>query len=158
MSGKPQTEVPGAHEFELYDRFEDPYELRNLANDPAYKPLLRDLLARLRELEDEFLSPVEVPHYGDASLIETFRPDPIGRPETPLSENEPSESPTAGVPGAYVQLPFGDPHLERNVYEVGGAERLPLTAAESRAQAEARARFRATMLCELGPAPAGGAG
>ena len=150
MSGKPQKELPDDQEYELYDLAEDPYELRNLAADPAYKPLLDDMLARLRELEKERLGPVEVPHYGDASLIEPLRPDPLGRPETPLADAEPGPSPVEGVPGAYVQLPFGDPHLERRVYEAGGSERLPQTADDSRALAEARARLRAAMLCELG--------
>jgi arylsulfatase len=155
MSGKPQHELPDEQDYELYDLSEDPFELRNLAADPAYKPLLRDLLARLRELEEERFAPVEVPHYGDASLVEALRPDPIGRPEGPLSGREALPSPVAGLPGAYVQLPVGDPHLERRVYEQGGDERLPLTADASRAQAEARARVRAAMLCELDAAPAG---
>ena len=153
MDGKPQTEVAEGQEYELYDLAEDPYELRNLAGDPAYKPLLRDLRAQLAELERDRLAPVEVPDYGTASLLEPLRPDPIGRPKTPLSEGEPQRSPIEGLPGAYVQLPFGDPHLERRVYEEGGTERLPLTADASRANAEARARHRAAMLCELGPAP-----
>ena len=67
------------------------------------------------------------------------------------SRQQSAPSPVAGLPGAYVQLPFGDPHLERRVYEAGGGERLPQTADESRAMAEARARQRAAMLCELGP-------
>jgi hypothetical protein len=156
MDGKPQTEITDDQEYELYDLREDPYELRNLANDPAYKPLLNDLLVRLRELEDEHLSPVEVPHYGDASLIAALYPDPLGRPQTPLSEAQSGSSPTAGVPGAYVQLPVGDPHVIDSVYD-GNQEqgRPPVTADGSRAGAEARARFRASMLCELGPAPAG---
>ena len=81
MAGKPQKEVTDDQEYELYDLSEDPYELRNLAHDPAYKPLLDDMLARLRELEHERLGPVEVPHYGGASLLEPLRPDPLGRPD-----------------------------------------------------------------------------
>ena len=150
MSGKPQKERLNDQEYELYDLREDPYELRNLARDPAYKPLLDDLLARLAELEKVSLGPVEVPHYGNASLIELLRPDPIGRPEGPLNNLNGGLS-TAGVPGAYVQLPFGDPHLERAIYETGGIQRLPQTADQSRSNAEARALQRASMLCELGP-------
>ena len=155
MSGKPQVELPDDQDYELYDLSEDPYELRNLAGDPAYKPLLDDLLARLHELEGERFARVEVPHYGNASLVEALRPDPIGRPETPLAEGDSPRSPVAGLPGAYVQLPIGDPHLEQRVYENSGGEKLPRTADESRAAAEARARFRAAMLCELGPAARG---
>lgn len=151
MSGKPQTEIPGDQDYELYDLAEDPYELRNLAIDKAYRPLLDDLLALLAEMEKERLGPVEVPHYGNASLFEGLREDPIGRPETALAEREAMMSPVEGLPGAYVQLPIGDPHLERRVYEKGGGERVPLTADSSRAMAEARARARAAMLCELGP-------
>jgi hypothetical protein len=150
MDGKPQRERLNDQEYELYDLSEDPYELRNLATDPAYKPLLDDLLARLHDLERDRLGPVEVPPYGKASLIEALRPDPIGRPQTPLSKSA-GALPTAGVPGAYVQLPFGDPHLERAIYETGGTQRLPQTADASRAMAEARALQRASMLCELGP-------
>jgi arylsulfatase A-like enzyme len=151
MAGKPQKEKTADQDYELYDLSEDPYELRNLAADPAYKPLLDDMLARLRELEDERLSPVTVPHYGSASLIEPLRPDPIGRPDS----GTPSQSsPVEGIPGAYVQLPFGDPHLLERVYDGVGGDRLPQTADASRAAAEARALQRASFLCELGPAPA----
>ncbi|HYF25038.1 MAG TPA: sulfatase-like hydrolase/transferase [Baekduia sp.] len=151
MSGNPQREHLDDQEFELYDLREDPYELRNLARDPAYRPLLDDLLARLGELEQERFAAVEVPEIGDPSLIEPIRPHPIGRPQTPLANSESGPSPVAGAPGAYVQLPFGDPHFERRVYEKGGGERVPQTADASRAMAEARARHRAVMLCELGP-------
>jgi hypothetical protein len=151
MDGKPQKELTADQEYELYDLAEDPYELRNLARDPAYKPLLDDLLARLRELEDERLGTVEVPAYGAPSLIEPLRPDPLGRPQTPASKNPPTPSPVEGVPGAYVQLPLNDPHLERRVYE-SDRSRAPRTADASRALAEARASVRASMLCELTPA------
>lgn len=157
MTGKPQTERPDEQEYELYDLSEDPYELRNLANDPAHRSLRDDLLARLHDLEKERFGPVQVPLSGQPSTIEALRPDPYGRPETPLAERPSSPSPVEGLPGAYVQLPIGDPHLERRVYEAGGEERLPQTADESRAMAEARARHRAAMLCELGPAPKTGA-
>jgi hypothetical protein len=151
MDGKPQKEIPG-EDYELYDLYEDPYELRNLAKDPAYKPLLDDMLARLHELERERFARVEIPDYGPASLTEPLRPDPLGRPRTPLSDQQPGPSPVEGVPGAYVQLPIGDPHLERSVYESNGSDgRVPQTADSSRAMAEARAAQRAVMLCELGP-------
>jgi arylsulfatase len=153
MDGKPQKELKDDQEYELYDLLEDPYELRNLARDPAYKPLLNDMLARLRELEDVRFAKVEVPAYGDASLTEPLRPDPLGRPQTPMSGNEPGPSPVEGVPGAYVQLPINDPHIEGRVYEGGDNGNAPQTGDDSRAGAEERARFRAAMLCELGPAP-----
>ncbi len=80
MKGKPQAELKDDQEYELYDLLEDPYELRNLARDQAYKPLLDDMLVRLRELEDEHFSPVEVPAYGGPSLVEVIRPRPARAP------------------------------------------------------------------------------
>jgi arylsulfatase A-like enzyme len=150
MSGKPQRELTDDQEYELYDLAEDPYELRNLAADPAYRPLLEDMLVRLRELETDRLGPVEVPYYGSASVIEPLRPDPLGRPETAAANAASQPSPVEGVPGAYVQLPLSDPHLERRVYEDAGG-RDPKTRDRTRELAEARARTRAAMLCELTP-------
>jgi arylsulfatase len=155
MDGNPLVELADEQDYELYDLAEDPYELRNLAADRAYKPLLKDMLAVLAELERKRLGPVKVPKYGDPSLLEPIAEDPLGRPVTVLSQLQ-AGSPVAGAPGAYVQLPIGDPHLEQRVYEDSGGERLPLTADESRGMAEARARARAAMLCELGPPPRGG--
>ncbi|WP_309233531.1 sulfatase-like hydrolase/transferase [Conexibacter sp. W3-3-2] len=151
MTGKPQTERTEDQEYELYDLREDPLELRNLARDPAYTPLLDELLTVLNDLERERLGPVEVPLSGPPSLIEPIRPDPIGRPSIGDQTKENPPSPVEGVPGAYVQLPFGDPHLLARVYDGVGGDRLPQTADESRALAEARALHRARMLCELGP-------
>ncbi|MDX6639279.1 MAG: hypothetical protein QOF12_290, partial [Solirubrobacteraceae bacterium] len=54
------------------------------------------------------------------------------------------------APGAYVQLPIGDPQLTRRVYE-GDSGRAPKTQDRSRELAEARAATRAAMLCELVP-------
>ena len=39
-------------EEELYDRDADPYQLTNLADDPAYAPTKAYLAAKLDELED----------------------------------------------------------------------------------------------------------
>ncbi|MEA2166891.1 MAG: hypothetical protein QOF76_191 [Solirubrobacteraceae bacterium] len=153
MDGKPQKEITDEQEYELYDLLEDPYELRNLARDAAYKPLLGDMIVRLRELEDEHFSPVEVPAYGNPSLIEIIRPDPLGRPQTVLTPLESGTTGAAGGPGNYTQLPIEDPHVTDRVFEGADTGRPPATADDSRANAEARARFRASMLCELGPMP-----
>jgi arylsulfatase len=150
MDGKPQKELTDDQDYELYDLAEDPYELRNLARDPAYKPLLEDMLTRLRELETERLGPVHVPNYGGAAITEPLRPDPLGRPQTPAEQAQSAPSPVEGVPGAYTQLPLSDPHLERRVYE-GDQGRAPKTQDQSRQQAEDAARVRAAMLCELTP-------
>jgi arylsulfatase len=155
-NGKRMTEHTDEQEYELYDLAEDPYELRNLARDPAYKPLLDDMVARLRELEKDRLGPVEIPDFGSASLLEPFRRDPLGRPITPLAQSPGAPSLVAGAPGAYIQLPFKDPHLERRIYETGAPgdkKRKPVTLDSSREMAEARARQRASFLCELGPDP-----
>ena len=39
-------------EVELYDTYTDPYELNNLARDPAYAPLIANLSQQLRQLAD----------------------------------------------------------------------------------------------------------
>jgi arylsulfatase A-like enzyme len=44
------VETPGSAEVELYDLVGDPYELRNVAAQPAYASVVADLAARLREL------------------------------------------------------------------------------------------------------------
>jgi hypothetical protein len=93
---------------------------------------------------------VHVPAYGGAALDEPLRPDPLGRPVTPAENAQSQPSPVEGIPGAYVQLPVSDPHLERRVYE-GDNGRAPRTADTSRRLAEARAATRAAMLCELTP-------
>jgi len=157
MDGKPQRELPHEQDYEVYDLAEDPYELRNLARDPGYRSLFKDLLARLHELEAERLGPVHVPAYGGPSLIEPLRPDPLGRPQTPAENLPSSPSPVEGVPGAYVQLPIDDPQLTRRVYE-GDSGRAPKAQDRSRRLAEARAATRAAMLCELTPAAPGQSG
>ncbi|MDE0102635.1 MAG: sulfatase [Bryobacterales bacterium] len=51
-------------EFELYDLRDDPYEFRNLADDPNYQPVLRELRQVLdtwrQETSDPFLEPENV--------------------------------------------------------------------------------------------------
>ena len=51
-------------EFELYDLRDDPYEFRNLADDPEYQPVLGELRQVLddwrRETSDPFLEPENV--------------------------------------------------------------------------------------------------
>ncbi len=45
-------------EFELYDLKNDPLELRNLAHDPGYAPLRKDLADRLQEAEQKEMAPI----------------------------------------------------------------------------------------------------
>ena len=139
-----EASITDDQEYELYDLAEDPYELRNLARDPAYKPLLDDMLARLRELENERLGPVEVPALRRRVADRAAAPRP-DRPARDAARRAASRRRrrSRACPAPTSSCPFGDPHLERRVYESGGGERLPQTADESRAMAEARARQRA---------------
>ena len=80
----------------------------------------------LAELERKRLGPVEVPALRRpprcSSRSATTRSAGRRRPSPQLERRR---SPVAGLPGAYVQLPIGDPHLEQRVYEDSGGERLP---------------------------------
>ena len=115
-------------------------------------PMMRHGIRQMLELEDDFEIVGEASHGEEAlTLIEPLRPDPLGRPQTPASQQAGQPSPVEGVPGAYVQLPLSDPHVDRRVYE-SDRTRAPQTQDQSRELAEARARVRASMLCELTPA------
>ncbi len=54
-------------EFELYDLTQDPYELNNIANDPAHKAKRDELFKAMRdfqnEINDPFLDPKNVDYY-----------------------------------------------------------------------------------------------
>jgi hypothetical protein len=59
-----------------------------------------------------------------------------------------------GGPGFYVQIPVEDPGLGDLIYEASGGttqSRAGKVREAARARAEARARLRATMLCDLEP-------
>lgn len=50
---------PGAREeFELYDLLDDPLEMRNLAGDPGYRNIEKEMAGRLRECEQEEMAPI----------------------------------------------------------------------------------------------------
>jgi len=149
-------------DFELYDLREDPYELRNLANDPAYKSLLRDMHAWQLELEKERYAKVDLPDIGGNSLIWQIAKDsPLGQqPDIPVLDKIPAPTPQValGNGGFYVQLPIDDPGLGPLIYEVASGGGSPAKIAKikelSRNQAEAQARVNATMLCDLMPGTA----
>jgi arylsulfatase len=131
-------EFTTSQELELYDTWEDPYELRNLANDPGYQGLTRDMLAWLYEREKAKFSPVDLPHYGEPGLI-TALPEP---PTTGASNN-PTPNPWVGTrPGSYLTVPARQPSPLRFLYEGEPASGL---AGSPRPNAADLARY----FCEL---------
>ena len=109
-----RSELTDDQEYELYDLLRGP--ARAAQPRRATRPTSRCSTTCSRGCASSRTSgssPVEVPGLRQASLHRAAAPDPIGRPETPLAELDTGGSPVAGLPGAYVQLPIGDPHLER---------------------------------------------
>ncbi|MEA2348812.1 MAG: hypothetical protein QOG62_2599 [Thermoleophilaceae bacterium] len=130
-------EVPGSQELEMYDTWNDPYEIHNLANDKGYQALVKDLLAWLYEREKAKYSPVHVPAYGAKPIITHI-------PELPSAEitNRGLPSPWINFkPGSYLVVPFQQPTPTRFLYE--GA--LPHGITGSKATPADVARF----FCEL---------
>ena len=122
--------------------------------DPAYKPLLDDMLARLRELEDERLAPVEVPAYGGAVADRAAAPRPA-RPARDAARRA-ARRPVAGrghagrLRAAAVRRPAPRAPRLRERRRRARCPRPPTP----RARWPRRGRGqRAAMLCELGPAP-----
>jgi arylsulfatase len=109
------TELVEGQEYELYDTWNDPYEIRNLANDPGYQSLAKDLLAWLYEREQLKFGAVEVPAYGP-------RPPITALPEPPSTETTNSGVPNPWVgaqPGAYLIVPAKQPNPTSFLYEGG---------------------------------------
>ena len=147
----PVVEHTDEQDLEVYDLREDPYELRNLARDPAYASLVGDLHAWLTELERHGFAKLDIPAYG-LGIPANLQKDPLGRPNIPGADKLNNEPTRMGTPGAYVQLPLRDPGVVKLVYEEGDGKVKNLRGREaSRAMQEARARVRATMLCEMSP-------
>ena len=57
MGQRPTNVFLHRPEYELYDLDKDPHELKNVANDPSYAPVLSDLRARLRKMMEETKDP-----------------------------------------------------------------------------------------------------
>jgi arylsulfatase len=134
-------ELPG-QEFELYDTWEDPYEIRNLANDPGYEKLRDEMLAWLLEREKIKYRPVELPAFGPKAPITKL-------PEIPTVAITKGGLPSPFVipkPGSYLVVPIKQPNPMRFLYEgglpqsIGGSSTDPKRAADI-------ARF----FCELAP-------
>jgi arylsulfatase A-like enzyme len=100
-------------EYELYDTWEDPHEIRNLANDPGYAGLKSELLAFLYEREQSRYGPVNLPAYGPRPLL-THIPEP---PSLGIAKGLPSPWPDLNQPGAYLTVPFKQPTPLRFLYE-----------------------------------------
>jgi arylsulfatase len=108
------VEFTAEQEYELYDTWDDPYEIRNLANDPGYQALREDLHAYLTERERAKYGPVEVPAYGEQPLL-TRIPEP---PSLELANNDlPNPWPEVIGPGAYLVVPLQQPTPARFLYE-----------------------------------------
>jgi arylsulfatase A-like enzyme len=133
-------EVPGSEEHELYDTWNDPYEIRNLANDPGYQSLKADMLAWLLEREKVQYAPVGLPEYGPNGPI-THIPEPPS--VNLLTGGIPNPWPNISKPGAYLVVPAQQPTPTRFLYE--GA--LPQGIGGGKPTGADLARF----FCQLAP-------
>jgi arylsulfatase A-like enzyme len=112
FAGRELTEL---EEHELYDVWNDPFEIRNLANDPGYQGLASDMLAWLREREADRFGPVRVPAYGPAGLI-TQLPEP---PTLGINDGGTPNPWVINRPGSYLTVPAAQPTPTRFLYEGG---------------------------------------
>ncbi len=134
-------ELLETQEYEMYDTWEDPYEIRNLANDPGYQTLAGDLHAFLREREQAKYRPVVVPAYGPRAPVTAL-------PEAPSTNTTSNGLPNPWVgaqPGSYLVVPFAQPTPARFLYE-GGLPTSRGGPAGTPGGADAARYF-----CELGP-------
>ncbi|MDX6666019.1 MAG: hypothetical protein QOG68_2225 [Solirubrobacteraceae bacterium] len=138
------TELADSQEFEMYDTWNDPYEIRNLANDPGYAVLASEMLDWLYERERAKFTPVVLPAYGERPIVTHF-PEP---PSTQASANG-IPNPWVGVkPGNYTVVPAEQPNPGRFLYEGG----LPTSIGGGSSNA-ATATDLARFYCELMPRP-----
>lgn len=134
-------EVAASQELELYDTWEDPHEIRNLANDPGYAGLVADLLAWLHEREAALWGPVTVPAFGPSAPVDRL-PD-IDSVEV-TDANTPNPWLVSPRPGSYLVVPAPQPTPARFLYEGGLPTGLGGPSAAQRAVDHAR------FFCELG--------
>ncbi|MTD44270.1 sulfatase-like hydrolase/transferase [Conexibacter sp. W3-3-2] len=107
-------EFVASQEYELYDTWEDPYEIRNLANDRGYAALRDDLLARLGELEKAKWGPVGLPAFGPGQPIDAL---PVVPNAGITQGGVPSPWPDTGRPGSYLIVPGRQPTPTSWLYE-----------------------------------------
>jgi arylsulfatase A-like enzyme len=136
------TELTASQEYELYDTWNDPYEIRNLANDPGYRALRDDMLAWLRERERAKYSPVTLPAFGERPLI-THLPEP---PSANLSDRGVPNPWVGAKPGAYIVVPARQPTPMSFLYEGGLPQSIGGTSGGVVSPTD-MARF----FCELAP-------
>jgi arylsulfatase A-like enzyme len=123
-------ELRETQEYELYDTYNDPYEIRNLANDPGYAGLVADMLAWLYERETLKFGPVQLPAYGPREPLQAL-PEV---PSTNAAKNGPPNPWVGAQPGAYFTVPGQQPEPARFLYEgglpksIGGTSSDPQTA------------------------------
>ena len=132
-------ELRERQEYELYDTWNDPYEIRNLANDPGYEALRKEMLAWLYEREKKKYSPLELPAYGPGAPI-TKVPEP---PSLEVTNGSIPNPWPPGAPGNYLVVPISQPQPQRFFYEGS----LPRGLLGSGATPTDLARF----YCELMP-------
>ncbi|MCW3017460.1 MAG: hypothetical protein JWO02_4552 [Solirubrobacterales bacterium] len=131
-----------SQEFELYDTWNDPDEIRNLANDPGYATLAGEMLDWLYEREKLKFGPVVLPAYGERGPI-THLPEP---PSAQLTNNSIPNPWVGSAPGSYLTVPFEQPNPTRFLYE-GTLPQSLGGGSSSAAHAADLARF----FCELTP-------
>ncbi|WP_372788973.1 sulfatase-like hydrolase/transferase [Paraconexibacter sp.] len=135
-------ELLDSQELELYDTWNDPDEIRNLANDPGYLTLTREMLAWLYEREEVKFRSVVLPAYGERPLV-THMYEP---PSTNASANTIPNPWVGAQPGNYVTVPAAQPNPARFLYEGGLPD--PIGGAEANA---AHAADLARFFCALTP-------
>ena len=134
-------ELVESQELELYDTWNDPFEIRNLANDRGYTKLASELLDWLGERERAKYGPVDLPAYGEKPLI-TKVPEP---PSAEISDR-PLPNPWVKIrPGSYLVVPLEQPNPARFLYE--GTLPQSLVPRSNSAMAVDMARY----FCELVP-------
>lgn len=134
-------ELVDSQELEMYDTWDDPYEIRNLANDPGYASLRDDLLAWLYERERAKYRPVVLPAYGERAPV-TYLPEP---PSTEVSDRAVPNPWVGSRPGSYLVVPAQQPTPARFLYE--GGLPAPIGGRAGGAGPADLARF----FCELTP-------
>ncbi len=140
FAGKELTDPK--QEFELYDTWEDPYEIRNLANDPGYESLFKEMLAWLAEREKDRWGPVNLPEYGPPGLITEL---PV-IPNIPIRQGGLPSPFVVSKPGSYLVVPINQPTPLRFLYEGN----LPNSLGSSSSD-PARAADMARFFCQLAP-------
>jgi arylsulfatase len=108
-------EIASTQELEVYDTYEDPYEIRNLARDPAYAKLTHDLLMWLYENERVKWAAIDIPAFGPRPQLKSLPSVPY----TGLSSKGPpwGEADEIFQPGGYLDVPVQEPQPLAFLYD-----------------------------------------